>query len=82
LNDFWTNVYGQIHYWWQAAGIGIVSAVALYIVGNADWTVRGAIVVVVTGLTAALTRDDHKKTEQVAAQKAAGAGEVPGKEQI
>jgi hypothetical protein len=79
-SNFWKNAFGQIHYWWQAVGLGIVSAVALYVVGNADWTVRGAIVVIVTGLTAALTRDDHKKTDK-AVDKAAITHEVPGKEE-
>lgn len=69
MDNFWRNAFGQLHYWWQAIGITIVCAVGLYVAGNADWTGRGIIAIVLGAITAYLTRDDHKKTETVAKEK-------------
>lgn len=68
-NTIWKNIYGQIHFWWQGVGIFVVIAVGLYIAGNADWTMRGLVGVVAGAIAAALSRQDHKKTQEVAGDK-------------
>lgn len=64
MDNFWKNIYGQVHYWWQGVGIFVVIAVGLYIAGNADWTMRGLVGIIAGAVAAALTRIDHKKTDQ------------------
>lgn len=82
------NFLGQFHNWLTTAGVAIVLAIALYVVGDADWTVRGAIVVGLGAFAKWLsTFDDHKKAKKEivklnkAVKTAAITGEIPGKEE-
>lgn len=82
MDNFWQNVFGQLHSWWQAVGVFVVGAVATYLINTAanEWTWQGILVsACLAFVTYGFSRVDHKKTEK-AVGKAAVTGEVPGKE--
>lgn len=82
-NDFWTNVYNQVHNWISTLGLAIALAVAEYLINNQDkdWTWKAVLIACLGAFVKYfLTRDDHVKTTQ-AVEKAAVTGEVPGKEE-
>lgn len=64
-SNFWTNVFNQLHAFWQAIGIFLVGAIATYLVNTAsnEWSWQGIVVAAASAVvTYVLTRDDHKKT--------------------
>lgn len=65
MDNFWTNVYGQVRIWWQTIGVFIVTNICYYLVehDSTDWTWKGLLVSAATAfLTFGLTKRDHKKT--------------------
>ncbi|MBN9393422.1 MAG: hypothetical protein J0I20_35655 [Chloroflexi bacterium] len=82
MDNFWTNVFGQIHAIWQGIGIFVLGTIASYVLATDPdaWNWRGVLVSAITGAaTYILTRVDHKQVDK-AVNKAAVTGEVPGKE--
>jgi hypothetical protein len=76
-NNLWTNIYGQLHNWFQTVGVFIVAAVCSYFVENTEWTWKGVATAAAAAFVAnVFTRDDHRKTDK-AVEKAAVTGEVP-----
>lgn len=83
MDNFWTNIFNQLHSFWQAVGVFIVGSIATYLINTAanEWTWQGILVSACAAfVTYGLTRDDHNKTAK-AVEKAATTGEVPGKEE-
>jgi hypothetical protein len=75
------NFLGQFHNWVTTVGVAIVIAIALYVAGDADWTVRGALVVGLGALAKWLsTSDDHKKGKKAVGEAVIKTQEILEKE--
>jgi hypothetical protein len=59
------NFLGQFHNWLTTAGVAIILAIALYVAGDSDWTIRGVVVIGLGAFAKWLaTHYDHKKAKE------------------